>query len=223
MKVAAHQPNYLPYLGYFQKMARADIFVIMDTVQFSIRSFTQRVKIRTKEGWMWLTIPIEKKNHFKPIRDVLLPASDEWKRKHRNTLLKHYSKCPFFDAAFVNDYYTTNVRYLHEFNEKGIQYLKEKFGIKTEIVIASEIGVNGDLKSTELLIDIVKKAGGDVYISGTGGKKYMNEKMFEREKIKLEYFEFQPVEYPQRWEGFEPYMSAIDFLFNTGGRTLCEF
>lgn len=218
IKVAAHQPNYMPFLGYFQKMSRADIFVIMDTVQFSTRSFTQRVKIRAKEGWMWLTIPIEKKYHFSSIQDVLLPDGEKWKREHENTLLKHYSKCPFFDVAFIANYYATDIRHLQEFNEKGIQYMKEQLGIKTEIVRASEIGVNVDLKSTELLIDILKKAGGDIYISGVGGRNYMNEKRFERENINLEYFEFLPVEYLQRWEGFEPYMSGIDFLFNTGGK-----
>ena len=95
MKVAIHQPNYMPWIGFFQKMALADIFVILDTVQFSKDSYTQRTKIRTKEGWIWLTVPIEKKYHFKPIKDIPLPHDTKWLKKHKMSILSNYSKGPF--------------------------------------------------------------------------------------------------------------------------------
>ena len=217
--VAIHQPNYIPWIGFYQKMALADIFVILDIAQFSTRSYTQRVKIRTKDGWMWLTIPIEKKNRFKPIKDIYLPENKKWMNNHKNTLIKHYSKCKYFDKKFVDEYYSGKFEKLQEFNEYGIFYLKDKFGIKTKIVRASELGINENLKSTELLIEIVKQAGGGVYISGMGGKKYLEEEKFEIEGIGIKYFEFEPFEYQQRWDGFEPYMSAIDLLFNVGEKS----
>jgi len=214
--VAIHQPNYLPWIGFFQKMALVDIFVILDTVQFSKDSYTQRTKIRTKEGWIWLTIPVEKKFYFRPINEVYLPPNDKWKKKHKIAMISNYAKASFFDKNFIEQYYCNEFTKLQEFNEFGIFYLKDKFGIRTEVVRASELGINKDSKSTELLIEIAKQVGGDVYISGIGGKNYMEEEKFEREGIEIKYFEFKPFKYSQRWEGFEPYMSAIDLLFNVG-------
>lgn len=218
MKVAIHQPNYLPYIGFFQKMALADVFVILDTVQFSKDSYTQRTKIRSKEGWMWLTIPINKKNNFEPIKDVLLPEDDKWLKKHKLSVTSNYSKCKYIDNAFLNEYFSNleNMETLQEFNEFGILYLKDKFRIKTNIIKASKLRLNNNLKSTDLLIDIIKNVGGDSYISGTGGRKYLEENKFLKNNINLEFFEFDVLEYPQRWKGFEPYLSAIDLLFNLG-------
>jgi len=216
MKVAIHQPNYLPYIGFFQKMALADIFVILDTVQFSRDSYTQRTKIRTKNGSMWLTIPIERKYNFKPIMDVLLPNNAKWIKKHKMSIIANYSKCEHFDRQFIEKYYSVKTNRLQEFNEFGIFYLKKALGIKTEVIRASELDIPSKLKSTELLVEIVKRVGGDVYISGVGGKRYLNEKKFTENKIKVIYFKFVPFEYSQRWNGFEPYMSSIDLLFNMG-------
>jgi len=221
MKVAIHQPNYLPYIGYFSKMAQADIFVILDNVQFSKDSYTQRTRIRTKEGSIWLTIPVEKKNNsFKLIQEVQLPQNRKWLEKHRLSIISNYSKTPFYDETFIRTYYDSyNSILLRDFNEFGIYYLKNIFGIKTKIIRSSELNLNRDLKATDLLIDIIKKIGGTTYISGHGGKKYLDENKFPDEGIKLVYFEFEPFEYKQRWNGFEPYMSAIDLLFNLGDQS----
>ena len=217
--VAIHQPNYLPWIGFFQKMALVDIFVILDTVQFSKDSYTQRTKIRTKEGWIWLTIPVEKKFYFRPINEVYLPPNDKWKKKHKMAIISNYGKAPFFDKNFIERYYRNEFTKLQEFNEFGIFYLKDKFGIETKVVRASELGINEGLKSTELLIETVKRVGGDVYISGVGGKNYLEEEKFEKEGIEIKYFAFKPFKYPQRWAGFEPYMAAIDLLFNMGEKS----
>lgn len=221
MKVAIHQPNYLPYIGYFSKMAQADIFVILDNVQFSKDSYTQRTRIRTKEGSIWLTIPVEKKNNsFKLIHEVQLPQNRKWLEKHRVSIISNYSKTPFFDETFIRTYYDSyNSILLRDFNEFGIYYLKNKFGIKTKIIRSSELNLNQDLKATDLLIEIIKKLGGTTYISGFGGKKYLDETKFVKEGIKLIYFEFELFQYKQRWNGFEPYMSAIDLLFNLGDQS----
>lgn len=219
MKVAIHQPNYLPYPGFFQKMALADIFVILDNVQFSKDSYTQRVKIRTKEGFNWLTIPIDKKCSAFLIYDVKLHNNQKWLKKHKMSIIANYSRCEFFDEKFVNEYYSFGTyQELQEFNEKGILYLKDKFNIKTPIVRASDLDINSDLKSNDLLIEIIKNVGGDVYISSSGGKNYILEDKFKSNNIKLEYFENKPIEYSQRWDGFEPNMSSIDLLFNLGNK-----
>lgn len=224
MKIAIHQPNYLPYIGYFQKMGLSDVFVILDNVQFSKPSYTQRTKIRTSDSFMWLTIPIEKSHIFKPIKDVLLPTNRAWLREHKKSIIFHYSKCPFFDEGFVEEYFTEGEQFkkLQEWNEFGIFYLKDKLKIKTNIVKASDLNLNENLKSTDLLVEIVNQVGGDTYISGAGGRKYMDISKFEKNDISLEYFDFEPFEYKQRWEGFEPYLSAIDLVFNLGSTNLAS-
>jgi hypothetical protein len=216
LKVAIHQPNYLPWIGFFQKMAMSDVFIILDNVQFSKGSFTQRTRVRLKEGWTWLTIPIEKQNHYKPINEVLLPRDRDWASRHRSTLLHSLLKCAHVDRAFIEDYYGREFKTLQEFNEFGIFYLKDRFSIKSRIVRASELGIHGDLKSTDLLVELIKKVGGDQYISGTGGYNYMDEATFAGNGIGLIRYEFKPFQYAQRWTAFEHYMSAIDLLFNEG-------
>jgi hypothetical protein len=218
VKVAIHQPNYLPYIGFFQKMSMADIFVILDNVQFSKGSFTQRTKIRTKEGWMWLTIPVEKKYVFNTIKDVSLPEDPTWVSEHQKSIKFHYSSCKYADGKFIEEYWSepTSNKRLQEFNERGILYLKNEFGIETDIIRATELDPDSNLSSTDLLIDIVEKVGGSSYISGTGGRNYLDPNKFVEHNINLSFFEFTPFKYSQRWEGFEPYLSAIDLLFNLG-------
>lgn len=220
MIVSIHQPNYLPYVGFFQKMALSDVFVVLDTVQFSRDSYTQRTRIRTKDGSMWLTIPVEKKNYFKQISEIPLPEDEKWLKNHKMSIIANYSKCKCFDNSFINDYFSDNGKYanLQKFNEYGISYLKKKLGIHTDIVRASELDLRLELGSTELLIDILETLGADTYISGLGGKKYMDESQFSMKNIKLKYLEFKPFAYAQRWGGFEPYMSALDLVFNFNSR-----
>ncbi|MBO8183044.1 MAG: WbqC family protein [Archaeoglobus sp.] len=215
--VAIHQPNYLPYIGFFQKMAVADIFVILDVVQFSKDSYTQRTKIRTKDSWMWLTIPVEKKYYFNPIEKIYLPEDNRWMRKHKMSIISNYNKT-FIDRNFVEQYYGDDSQFnkLSEFNEFGIRYLSRKLGINTDFIRSSELDIDRNLKSTELLVNIIKEVGGDVYVSGVGGKRYMDINKFERENIEVIYLVSRPVVYKQRWDGFEPFMSAIDLLFNLG-------
>ncbi|MDD1698851.1 MAG: WbqC family protein [Methanoregula sp.] len=223
MKVAIHQPNYLPYTGYFQKMAMADIFVLLDTVQYSKDSFTQRVKIRTKDEWIWLTIPVEKSNNFKMIRDVRLPGDSKWKIKHKNSLEANYSKSPFFDKNFIDFYYTLKVDSLRDFNEAGIRYLQEKFNIRTKLVRASDLNINEELASSDLLMEIVKRTGGSTYLSGPSGKQYLDKELFFENNIHIEFFEPDLQEYPQRWPGFQPFMSAIDVVFNVPAEKRREY
>ncbi len=216
MRVTIHQPNYLPHFGFFQKMALADIFIFLDTVQFSKDSYTQRTRIRTKTGWIWLTIPIERKYNFKLINEVYLPQINSWIEKHKISILSNYSKATFYDDNFIEQYYSANFIKFKDFNEYGILYLKKMFDIKTKIITASELNINNNLKSTDLLIELIKKVGGNTYISGWGGKNYLDESKFKKEGIDLIYFKSEPFEYKQRWGGFESYMSSIDLLFNLG-------
>lgn len=216
MKVAIHQPNYLPYIGFFEKAALSDIFILLDSVQFSKDSYTQRTKIRTRDGWAWCTVPIEKEYDFKHIKEVYLPKDKKWSRKQKLSMAANYSKTSFFDANFIDEFFTKPFQKLQEMNEFGITYLMENFGIRPKIFRSSELGIDPRLRSTDLLIEIIKRVGGNTYISGEGGRNYMDEELFSINGIDIKYFHFRPFIYNQRWTHFEPYMSAIDLLFNLG-------
>jgi len=221
MKVAMHQPNFLPFVGFFKKMAMADLFVILDDVQFARHDFTNRVKIRTKEGSKWLTVPVPKKNHFKKIRQVMLSSDNRWMEKHKKRLYWLYKDCPYFDNDFIEEYFSTKFKTLQGFNEFGIMYLKKRFGITTDIIRQRDLIVKDCFKS-DLILDVMKAVGGNIYIMGAGAQEYMEFDKFKDSGITIQLYKFKPFQYQQAFEGFEPYMSAIDLLFNEGPEGLNE-
>ena len=169
MRVAAHQPNYLPYIGLFQKMSLADVFVIGDDLQLSKPSYSLRTRIKAEDGWRWLTIPIEKKYHRLTIQNVLLLKDDKWFQQHEMAITQNYVKCKYFDKEFINNYYSSNFKSLAEFNMYGISYLKERFNLNCKIVYASDLHIDDTLRTSDYIIEIMKKVGGDTYLSGSGG------------------------------------------------------
>lgn len=221
MRVAIHQPNYVPWAGFFCKMSICDIFVSFDAVEFPNNGIVHRNKIRTKEGWDWLTIPVEKKNIGLPIKDVLLPHDMSWWKKHWNALIANYSKAhyfseykPFFEELYRDRKHKT----IQELNESVITYLADSFGISPRFVRASELDLDFSQRKTDFILDILKNVGCTEYLSGAGGaKSFLEEDKILNNNIELWYTQVTPVEYPQRWPGFEPYMSSIDLLFNRGG------
>ncbi|MDD1660735.1 MAG: WbqC family protein [Methanomicrobiales archaeon] len=214
MIVSMHQPNFLPYLGFFQKMASAELFIFLDVVQLTEGGYTRRVRIRTREGSDWLSIPMSGGNRLVPIDQAVLLPDQRWRKKHRNLLTANYDQAPFFDREFVETYYARPFTGLREMNEVGIFYLMDRLGIRVKTVRASDLPVDRTLKSTDLLVDILSRAGADVFISGSTGRTYMDGKKFADAGIELQFLDFHPRVYPQRWPGFVPYLSAIDLVFN---------
>ena len=212
--VSIHQPNYLPYLGFFDKMSKSDIFVIYDDSQFNSRDYHHRNKIRTSEGWKWLTTPVvEEKTSINKIK---IKNIDNWENKHFTAIRANYLKSKYFSeySDTMREIYNSKYEYLINLNVKLINFIKECFEIKTKIIYSSELLLRS--KSTEKLIDIVKACGGDTYLSGIGGYNYINEGLFKEADIALVFQEFNHPIYNQRYPGFVPNLSAIDFLFNEG-------
>ena len=219
--VTIHQPNYLPWLGFFSKIKHSDCFVILDNVKYTKSSVINRNKIRTKEGWRYLTIPIEKKYHSSKIYDVKLPENNKWQEKHWKTIETNYKKADYFYSYkdFFEDLYKKKFEYLWQINEEIISYLLKCFDINIEIIKASEMNLDPKLQKTDLLVDILKIVGAKTYLSGSSGKNYLEFDKFKENDIKLELFEFKHPVYKQRYHGFEPYMAAIDLLFNMGDKS----
>jgi len=219
MKVAIHQPNYMPWLGFFYKMLKSDIFVLLDNVQYEKNSFINRVKIKTPQGANWLTLSIKRK-FPQLIKDAELINFQKDRKKHLKTIELNYKKTKYFDYLFpeLKKILEKDWRYLADLNIELIKLLKEKLGIKTKLEIASRYDFQG--KSDELLINICKKFEADVYLSGKGGWKYQDEEKFKKAGIKLEYTDFIHPIYPQLWGDFVPGLSIIDLLFNCGPESI---
>ena len=222
MIVGIHQPNFLPWLGYFYKIAKSDVFVLLDNVQYTKNSFINRNRIKTSQGAMWLTVPVRIKGRFgQLIKDVEINDTVDWQKKHLGTLGANYGKARFFEAIFQGlktIYYADDWSNLCELNVRLLEWVLSLLKLEKRIVRASDLNVKGE--STRLLVSIVKAVGGDVYLSGFGGAKYQEEELFKQEGIELQYYEFNHPVYPQLWSDFVPNLSIIDLLFNCGPESL---
>ena len=224
MKVAVHQPQYLPWLGYFDKIMTCDTFVFLDCVRYKHREFQNRNRIRTPKGWMWLTVPIiNRRQHEQIISETKINNTFAWQRKHLHALKAYYEKCPYFDKyfSFFQDIYSRKWDKLIELNVYIINYLNSQFKIKTKIIFESDIGTS--TTGTERIIEICKKINATSYVSGIGGKNYLRSNRFQEENISLEYKDFKHPIYKQLYSSndndFQMHMSAIDLLFNYGEKS----
>jgi len=221
MIVSVHQPQYLPWLGYFDKIARSDAFVYLDTVQYKAREWQNRNKIRTKDGTMWMTVPVMTKGlGWQNICDVRVDASTDWQKDHWHSLQCWYGKAPHFERykAFFEDVYAQAWERLMDLNIHVTEFLLKEFGITTPIYMESELGTTD--RSTERIIELCQKLKADTYFTGIGGQNYLDEERFKETGIGLIYQDFQPPAYRQQYssteEEFLPCLSAIDLLFNEG-------
>lgn len=220
--VAIHQPNYLPWLGYFYKIASCDMFVLLSNVQYAKNSIINRSKIKTSQGASWLTIGVLTKG--KPnqlISEVKINNNVLWRDTHWKSISQNYARAPHFDEykeAFAG-FYQRYWERLAELNEELIRSICQMLGIEnTKFIKASDINVSGS--GTELLINICKEVGANTYLSGFGGAKYMDEDKFRDAGIELRYYDFKHPVYHQLWGDFIPNLSVIDLLFNEGDKSL---
>jgi hypothetical protein len=230
--ITIHQPETYPWLGFFNKMMLADEYIILDNIQFRKNYFQNRNQFLTKQGPIYLTVPIDFKN-YKFIKDIRIKYNEKWQKKHLNTIKQSYGKSKYFKEhiEFFEDLYSHNFELLVDFNMYIIEYLRGIFDIKVPIIKASNLDVKGS--SAELLLDICKSRGATTYISGRDGRNYMDVTLFEKENIKIVYHDFTHPRYEQfNSKEFIPYMNTFDLLFNyskeeakeiiISGGTFCE-
>lgn len=226
MILVGHQPEYLPYIGFFSKTAQADAFMFVDHVQFLKKSFQNRNKIRIGPGssnWIWLTVPvITRERRFQKINEVEIDNSSNWGEKHWKTIYLNYKKAPFFNVYknFFEQVYSTKWNLLIDLNEYIICYVFEKIGIKIPVYKSSNYNFNG--AKTDLLIEMCEKLGADTYLSGIGAKNsgYVEEDKFLKHGLNHVYTRFNHPSYPQCFKPFVTSMSIIDLLFNCGKDSL---
>jgi len=218
MIVSAHQPQYMPWLGYFDKIARSDCFVVLDQVQYKIRDFQNRNKIRTAEGWGWLTVPVKTKNKYKQsIRDAQIDNSIPWAKEHLAAFETWYRKAPFFDYyyQFLDDLYSHQWDMLKDLNISIIEFSLKHLGIDKPLYFESDLGINST--RSEKIIDICRSLNADTYLASIGAKSYLEEDKFKQAGISLVYHYFEHPVYSQLYTGsFVENLSIFDLFLNEG-------
>ena len=224
MKVTIMQPAYLPWLGFFDRIEASDLFISLDNVLLDTSSktrFTNRNKIRQKEGSTWLTLPMKTKGLFGDvhIKDIQL-VEDKWNIKHWKSIQNNYRKAPFFDkyAPFLENIYSQKWQSMQELIDELTSYFLQELNITTPTIKSSELQI--DATKDDLILEICKSQNATEYYSGIFGREYLDTKKFEKEGIEVLFHEYKHPTYTQLYEGFEPYMSILDLLFNHGEDSL---
>tara|TARA_R110002096_G_scaffold94635_6_gene212933 strand:- start:30879 stop:31556 length:678 start_codon:yes stop_codon:yes gene_type:complete len=216
MIVSIHQPAYLPWLGYFDKVSQADLFVYLDTVQYQKNSFQNRNKIKTSTGPIWLTVPIKKSNIFQStLQKTEIDNQINWRKKHINSIVTNYSKAPFFDLInneFLS-FYDREWEYLSDMCYEMLVWFMQILNINTRIIKSSQLGSIEGNKSL-LILNICKTLNASTYLSGALGRDYLEEETFLDNSINIEYQDYDHPEYSQLYNTFEKNMAAIDLLAN---------
>jgi hypothetical protein len=223
--VAGHQPNYLPWLGFFDKMRRCDVFIIEDNIQFETRGFINRNKVKvhtsTANNVMWLTVPIKHAGRRQLINEVQISNLDsDWAKRHWLTLKYNYSKAPFWNkyCGFFEQTFNRNWSSLLDLNMNLIQGLMNFLNIKTPLVMASSLNVSK--KKSELVLAQCIALGGTVQLSGDGAREYLDVKSFEEAGIEVVFQDFHYPKYEQVFGEFIPNLSVVDYLFCTGNESV---
>jgi len=214
--VAIHQPQYLPWLGYFDKMRRADMFCFLDNVQYKKNDWQNRNRLKTDQGWQWLTVPVCYRFPQK-INEVKINHGVDWKRKHLQTLITNYNRAPYFREYMVifEQIFSKDWDSLTELNVYLIERLKEILGLQQKpTFLASSFKLRDH--PTDRLIDICKELGADTYLSGQDGVNYMDLDRFQKCGLNMITQDFKHPVYPQLYKDFQSHLSVVDLLFNCG-------
>ncbi|GHU79064.1 hypothetical protein AGMMS49992_30670 [Clostridia bacterium] len=215
MKIAIHQPDYIPYLGYFYKMAQADVFVFLDNCQFSSDNWHHWNRVKSPQGETRLKIPTDYELG-KPINLVQTRDSLDWKRKHLRTLEMNYARARYYKSVYplFQELLLASYKNLAEQNITINTWLANQFGIHPIIHYTSALSI--DSLHEERIIDICLALKGTEYISGSGARSYQVEAHFLDRGLRLSYIDYHPVQYLQVWPGFSPNLSVLDYVFNCG-------
>ncbi len=215
MIVAIHQPQYLPWVGYFDKIDKADYFCFLDNVQFKKNEWQNRNRIKSAQGWQWITVPVRHR-FLQTIKEVKINNTMNWTRKHLQSLIINYKKAPFFQkySEFFEELYSKQWEFLSELNIYIIEQLCRLLGFETKSGLASSLDLRED--PTDRLIDICNILNADTYLAGKDGIKYMDMARFKANNIKVAVQDFKHPCYTQLYDDFQSHLSIVDLLFNCG-------
>jgi hypothetical protein len=219
MTVVILQPGYLPWLGFFEQMRRSDVFVYYDDVQYDTHGWRNRNRIKTKQGPLWLTVPVRHSGLSKPrIVDVSIDARTNWPKKHVASIQQAYAAAPFVKQYLpaLEELLTRPWPRLVDLDIAVAGQLAEWLGVGRRIERASELGIEGG--QSDRLVNICRHFGASRYLSGNAAREYLDVSLFERSGITVEWQDYTHPVYPQLHGEFVPFMSAIDLVLNCGER-----
>lgn len=220
MIISVHQPQYMPWLGYFAKMVTADHFILLDTVQYKKNEWQNRNRIKSAARWQWLTVPVAF-NFPETINQVRIINSQDWQRTHRQSMITNYRRAPYFEQimTWIDPLFSKRWETLAELNIFLVKSLARFLGITTPIHIASELGTFPE-SPDERLINLVKHFSGNKYLAGSGGQGYMDLNKWHTANIDVEFQDYCHPTYTQLFGPFESNLSIVDLIFNCGPSSL---
>jgi hypothetical protein len=222
VRVAIHQANYFPWMGYFNKIAKSDAFILMDDVHMSDGDMAQRNRLLNKNGEIaFITTAFEKKGYLqKHIRDIKLNENIDWQKRQMNFLWDTYHKFPAWKEVYmaIEPIFADHYDNIFELNERAIYIIYDLLEIKTPIILQSSLDYNKECLKSDLVLELCKAAKADVYLSGNGARKYMEIGTFQKNGIEVQYQTFKHPAYEQKLAKDEPVLglSILDVLLNCG-------
>lgn len=214
------QPSYIPWRGYFHQVFKADLFIFYDDVQYDKHGWRNRNRIKTHQGGMWLTIPVHNKGNVienTPINQIEIAWEQSWAERHLRAIQQSYSKAPYFRAylPWLEEVFSRRPERLVDLTIPLTIEISRKLGNQhTRFMRSSELHVSG--QKTARLIEILSGVGATHYISGPSAREYIQEDLFQKAGITLEYMEYNYPEYLQLYPPFDPSVSILDLMFMTG-------
>lgn len=225
--VTAHQANYLPYLGFFEKISVSDLFILVDDTQFVKRGsfgWINRNKILGPNGPQWLTLPVETHDKYDQcISDVKISQKTPWRRKHLRSIEVAYRKSPYFDRLFpeLKKIYEQDWCDLLAISSKMIDWVLRELKIDTPQMLSSSLELKGS--SSDYVLELAQKSGATHYLSGMHGRDYLDLDKFESAKMSLIFQDFKCLPYPQgKQSEFVSHLSTLDALFWVGPEKTSE-
>lgn len=220
MIITIHQPEHLPWLGFFNKLSKAEKFVILDSVPYRKNYFQNRNRIIGSNGVQFIGIPTVNIGHIEgtiATTKIAIQGNANWQTKYLNTIRMSYSKHPFFAEVYplLQKAIMLDTEYLADINIEIFTSFADQMGFNPEYVRSSSLCVKG--AKSDLILDICKKLNADLYIAGPSGRDYLDMRSFADAAIKVNFNDYRHPEYPQRkTKEFVPYLSALDLFMNCG-------
>jgi hypothetical protein len=218
MRVSIHQPQYLAWLPYFQKIAASDCFIVLDSVDFEKNGRQNRNQVKTPQGATWLTVPVHHRLGQKII-EVRIDNSVDWRRRHLKTIENNYRRSPAFKNYIgeLANLYDNEWECLVDLNLRVLEMMLRWFSLERTVYRSSQMAASG--KGSRLVLALCQEVGATTYISGIGGRDYLVEADFAEAGIGLVYQPPRlPESYPQQYGtiGFLNDLSALDLILNCG-------
>ena len=218
MRVTIHQPEFASWLGFFQKASLVDTFILLDDVQFRKNYFQNRNRVRTSNGWTWITVPVERFGHSTRINEVriALTSNPRWTQKIETTVHHAYGRAPHFESVFseFTHYLRKTNHSLVDLNIALIRWMLKGFGVQCKVLLSSSFESNAT--GSQRILELCLAVGADTYVSGVSGRDYLDLDAFKRSEITVEFQEFYHPVYKQLHPGFVPLISALEGLFLFG-------